>query len=125
MPEDKTLTVLESKVREAMEACPEVKKTLATIFGDQLTPEMPEMKSGMVWERDSTPFMGKLYLSVSASINGGAHDPPFVMGVIDKYGGVWKDPQTPEQLYADGFKPFTGKIYLSVRDGEIVDFRKI
>ena len=37
MSEDKELKVMESRVREAMDSCPQAKVILQTLFGEQLT----------------------------------------------------------------------------------------
>ena len=46
MSEDKALKVMESKVREAMNSCPQAKEVLARMFGEQIQPPPPRIQRG-------------------------------------------------------------------------------
>lgn len=118
---EKMLNVPESKVREAMDSYPYFRGLMETIFGEQLAPEFPSMRSGMVYEHSSRGY----YLSVSANEKTAASNlPPFVMGCLT--GGRWSTPKDkPEDYCYNGFRPFTGLLMLRVENGNVVEAKEV
>lgn len=115
MKGDEKVEFTAGELRSMAQDCPEFEQMLKKVKPEVLEPEMPEMCSGMVYERDESAY-------IAASIN--RRQPPFVMAKLVSGGGIWHLPQSPAELYADGFRVFTGQITLDVKDGMIVKYEK-